>query len=138
MRAIEVCRLSGRKFSELRKSRNKKRDFNIIKIGLDTEREILFDRISKRTEKMIADGLVEEARGLYDQRTLNALNTVGYKEIFNYIDGKWSLQEALEKIKTNTRRYAKRQLTWFKRDPKIHWFEPGHFQSILQFIKSKN
>ncbi|MDZ7741100.1 MAG: tRNA (adenosine(37)-N6)-dimethylallyltransferase MiaA [Bacteroidota bacterium] len=138
MRAIEVCRLSGRKYSGLRKSKNKKRDFNIIRIGLNTDREILFERISRRNEQMIAEGLVEEARELYDQRELNALNTVGYKEIFQHFDGIWSLPLALEKIKTNTRRYAKRQLTWFKKDPSIQWFEPKDFDKILQFIKNKN
>ncbi len=138
MRAIEVCRQSGKKYSELRKNKNIKRDFNIIKIGLNTKREILYERIGRRTEQMIASGLVEEARGLYEQRELNALNTVGYKEIFNYLEGKWSLPLAIEKIKTHTRHYAKRQLTWFKKDPGIHWFKPDEFDRVLQFIKHKN
>lgn len=138
MRAIEVCRIAGKKYSDLRKSQPKSREFNIIKIGLNTDREKLFDRINRRTERMIEKGLLKEVMGLRPYKNENALNTVGYKEIFNYLDGSTELAHAIEKIKTNTRRYAKRQLTWFKKDPSIQWFEPGQFYTILEFIHKKS
>jgi tRNA dimethylallyltransferase len=137
MRAIEVCRTTGKKYSSLRKQESKKRDFNIVKIALNTERRVLFDRIHKRVDGMLQSGLVEEVRSLQGFKSLNALNTVGYKEIFNYLDGLCSLDEAIEKIKTNTRRYAKRQLTWFKKDPEYRWFEPGNVSEILFYIREK-
>ena len=111
--AIEVCRQTGKPFSELRTNTKKERPFNIIKIGLNIERERLFERISKRTEQMIAEGLIEESKSLLKYRNLNSLNTVGYKEVFAYFDGVFTLDEAIEKIKRNTRVYAKKQLTWF-------------------------
>ena len=128
--------MTGRPFSELRTNRRKKRPFEIVKIGLTLPREELFERIAKRTDKMIADGLVEEARGLYRYRTENALNTVGYKEIFNYIDGKYPLETAIEKIKRNTRVYAKKQITWFKRDERIKWFSPHDRDEIFRYIET--
>ena len=132
--AIEVCRQTGRPFSELRTNTKKERPFNIIKIGLNIERELLFERISKRTEQMIANGLIEESKTLLPYRNLNSLNTVGYKEIFAYFDGVFTLDEAIEKIKRNTRVYAKKQLTWFKRDESIVWFNPSDVDEIFKYI----
>ena len=132
--AIEVCRQTGRPFSELRTNTKKERPFNIIKIGLNIERELLFERISKRTEQMIADGLIDESKSLLEYRNLNSLNTVGYKEIFAYFDGVFTLDEAIEKIKRNTRIYAKKQLTWFKRDESIVWFNPSDVDEIFKYI----
>ncbi|MBU2651725.1 MAG: tRNA (adenosine(37)-N6)-dimethylallyltransferase MiaA [Bacteroidetes bacterium] len=123
MRAIEVCLVTGRKYSEQRTSPARERVFEIGKIGLNTDRGTLFRRIEDRVDSMMEAGLLEEVRSLTQYRHLNALNTVGYKELFNYLDGIWTLPEAIEKIKTNTRRYAKRQLTWFKRDESIQWIE---------------
>lgn len=134
--AIEVCRQTERPFSELRTNTKKERPFNIIKIGLNIERSLLFERISKRTEQMIADGLIEESRGLLPFRDLNSLNTVGYKEIFAHFDGIYSLEEAIEKIKRNTRVYAKKQLTWFKRDESICWFNPNDTEDVFRYIDS--
>ena len=134
MRAIEVCMLTGKKYSELRKKESPERDFRILKIGLNTEREKLFERINRRVDKMIQAGLIDEVRSLEKYRHLNALNTVGYKEIFAFLDGIYSREKAIEKIKTNTRRYAKRQLTWFRRDEEIHWYEPAESRWIIDFI----
>lgn len=134
--AIEVCRQTERPFSELRTNTKKERPFNIIKIGLNIERSLLFERISKRTEQMIADGLIEESRRLLPFRDLNSLNTVGYKEIFAHFDGIYSLEEAIEKIKRNTRVYAKKQLTWFKRDESICWFNPNDTEDVFRYIDS--
>ncbi len=136
MRAIEVCRLMGMPYSKLRKSEEQPRDFKILKIGLNTDREILFDRINRRVDKMMESGLLEEAKSVYEFRTSNSLNTVGYKELFAYLDGKESLEWAVEKIKTNTRRYAKRQLTWFNKDKNIKWFKPDQLKEIIEFLVS--
>jgi len=122
LRAIEVCLQTGTTYTSLRKNKPKSKDFGIAKIGLDIERSLLNERINKRTELMFEQGWLEEARTVYPQKHLNALNTVGFKEIFKYFDGEISLEEAKEKIKTNTRRYAKRQMTWFKKDKEIRWF----------------
>lgn len=135
MRAIEVCQQTGKRYSDLRKNKPASRDFNIVKIGLTLPRETLYDRINQRTDAMIANGWLEEARAVYPYKHLNSLNTVGYKELFNFISGEWPLETAIEKIKTNTRRYAKRQLTWFKRDTEVKWFHPDDIQSILHFIE---
>lgn len=116
MRALEVCLQTGKPYSEWLTQSSKKRDFEIQKYYLNRPREILFDRINRRVDKMMEEGLLEEARSLYQFKQLNALNTVGYKELFDYFDKKISLEEAVEKIKVNTRRYAKRQITWFKRE----------------------
>ncbi|MBQ7818933.1 MAG: tRNA (adenosine(37)-N6)-dimethylallyltransferase MiaA [Bacteroidales bacterium] len=134
--AIEVCRQTGRPFSELRTNSKKERPFNIIKIGLNIPRELLFECIAKRTDAMIAEGLIEESRGLLPYRNLNSLNTVGYKEIFAYFDGIFTLEEAIEKIKRNTRVYAKKQLTWFKRDKDISWFDPSDTDAVFKHIDS--
>jgi len=137
MRAIEVCLQTGKRYSDLRKNKPASRDFNIVKIGLTLPRETLYNRINRRTDAMIANGWLKEARVVYQYKQLNSLNTVGYKELFNYFSGEWSLETAIEKIKTNTRRYAKRQLTWFKRDKDIEWFQPDNIQSILQLIEKR-
>jgi len=136
LRAIEVCLQTAETYTSLRKNTAKERPFETIKIGLNTEREHLFKRISDRVDKMIEDGLLEEVKSLSPHRSNNALNTVGYKELFTYLDGDVSLERAIEKIKTNTRRYAKRQLTWFKRDPNIHWFTTEDIEKVLLSILS--
>jgi tRNA dimethylallyltransferase len=136
MRAIEVCLQTGKKYSDLRRNKPATRDFNILKIGLSLPRQQLFERISRRTDEMLAAGWIEEARRVWPYRHTNALNTVGYKELFAYFDGKMTLEETVEKIKTNTRRYAKRQLTWFKRDTEIHWFSPTEPDKIVNFVRT--
>jgi len=133
MRALEVYLTTGIKYSELRKNTSKKRNFNIVKIGLNRERDELFERINQRVDEMFEQGLLEEAKKYYPLRHLNALNTVGYKELFEYFDGTISLEHAIENIKTNTRRYAKRQLTWFKKDKELKWFHPDD-EKILHFL----
>lgn len=134
IRALEVYRTSGRPFSTFRKKDQQQRPFKIIRIGLNTTRNQLYNQINLRTEQMISGGLVEEARNLYPYRHLNALHTVGYTELFEHFDGKISLQEAINKIKQNTRRFAKRQLTWFKKDTTIKWFEPADSEGILKVV----
>lgn len=137
MRAIEVCLQTGKTYTSLRKNKTGKRDFNIIKIGLNCEREKLFDRINLRVDKMINEGLLDEVKELYKHKNLNSLNTVGYKEIFDFLDNKTSFEQAIENIKTNTRRYAKRQLTWFKRDEVIKWFHPTEKNEIILYLSEK-
>ena len=132
IRALEVCLSTGRPYSVLRKQNPARRDFRIIKIGLNLPREELHERINHRVDLMIEQGLVNEARSFYHQRELNALNTVGYKELFEYFDGKCSLEDAIEKIKTNTRRYARRQITWFKKEADIVWCQPDAAEVIGQ------
>ena len=134
LRAVEVCLTTGKPYSSLRKGGSKKRDFEIVKVGIDYPREELYDRINRRVLQMIDDGLEEEARGLYPQRELNALNTVGYKEMFNYFDGTWSREFAIQMIQQNSRRYAKKQLSWFNRDPEIHWFHPDDHEKVFELI----
>ena len=118
---VELCRVTGKPYSALRSNTTKERPFRMIKVGLDRPRAELYDRINRRVEQMVADGLVEEARAVYPKRALNSLQTVGYKELFAYFDGEYDLNRAIELIQQNTRHYAKRQLTWFRRDEKIHW-----------------
>ena len=136
MRALEVCLKTGKTYTSLRNNKPKKRDFEIIKIGLNRPREELFEIIENRVDKMIEQGLPDEVKGLWKYKNLNALNTVGYKEIFDYFDGNCTLDQAIDKIKTNTRRYAKRQLTWFKKDKSIHWFHPDEKEKIVEFVKN--
>lgn len=136
MRAIEVCLTTGKTFTSLRVNQQKTRNFNIIKIGLEFPRDILYERINKRVDVMIEEGLLAEAEALFGFKSLNALNTVGYKEIFDYMDGKVSLEFAIEKIKINSRRYAKRQLTWFKRDKDINWFDATDKDNIIDFVEA--
>ena len=119
--ALEVCLMAGKPYSSLRTNLEKKRPFRIVKIGFTREREELYDRINRRVDQMIEEGLVEEARGFYPQRRLNSLNTVGYKELFDYFDGKCTLDFAIEKIKQHSRNYARKQLTWFKKDKETVW-----------------
>lgn len=137
IRAIEICKLSGEPYSSLRKGKRKDRPFQIIKIGLEMPRELLYERINLRVEHMIADGLIEEVRSVDQFRGHNALKTVGYREFFPYLDGDQSLEEAIEKVKVNSRRYAKRQITWFKRDDEIKWFEPSRNKEIIQYIRKR-
>jgi len=124
IRALEVYRSTGQPFSSYRKATTNNRPFNCLKIALDLPREVLYNRINTRVDAMVAQGLVEEARSLLPQRHLNALNTVGYSELFDHFDGKATLAAAVELIKQNTRRFAKRQLTWFRKDQQIHWLTP--------------
>lgn len=134
IRALEVCLSTGIPFSTYRTRSQKKRPFSCVKIGLNTKRDQLYDRINKRVDEMIEMGLEDEARKIMPYRHLNALNTVGYSELFDYFDGKITRSEAIEKIKQNTRRFAKRQLTWFRKDPEINWFEPG--DDVVAILKS--
>ncbi len=135
--ALEICLMTGKTYTSFRKREKRQRPFNIIKIGLNRPREELYDRINRRVDQMMADGLLEEAKALYPKRHLNALNTVGYKELFDYIDGRWPLEEAVERIKGNTRRYARKQLTWFKKDESIRWFHPDETETIIKYICGK-
>ena len=121
--ALEICLMAGKPYSSLRTNKRKTRPFNIIKIGLMRERSELYERINNRVDIMMSEGLLNEARLQYPQRHLNSLNTVGYKELFNYIDGAWTLDFAIEKIKQNTRIYSRKQMTWFKRDNEINWID---------------
>ena len=135
IRALEVCRGAGQPYSAYRTDYKAIRDFNVIKIGLDRDREELFDRINLRVDQMIESGLIEEVKKFQDKRHLNALKTVGYKEIFGYLDGEYDKMEAIRLLKRNTRRYAKRQLTWFKKDEEYSWFHPDEANNILAYIK---
>jgi tRNA dimethylallyltransferase len=134
IRALEVCIGTGKKYSTLRQNSTIQRPFGIIKIGLRLERAILYERIDRRMDKMIANGLFEEAQNLFSLRHLNALQTVGYSEIFDFLEEKTDKEEAIRLLKRNSRRYAKRQLTWFNRDKEIHWFEPTQLQEIINLI----
>ena len=134
--ALEICLMTGRTYTSFRTNEHKERPFRIIKIGLNRDREIVYDRINRRVENMMEQGFLEEARNVYPLRHLNALNTVGYKELFTYLDGTWSLEEAVERIKGNTRRYARKQLTWYKKDPLVKWFSPDDKNLILSYIKN--
>ncbi len=136
LRAIEICLLTGKTYTSLRRKTGKKRNFRVIKIGLNMERDELFARINRRVDNMMEQGLLKEVRMLHKYKGENALNTVGYKELFDYIEEKISLEDAVTNIKTNTRRYAKRQLTWFKRDKKIQWFHPDNYEGIVSYIEN--
>ena len=133
--ALEICHMTGRTYTSFRTNRRKQRPFDIVKIALNRPREELYERINRRVDQMMADGLLDEARSLYDRRHLNALNTVGYKEMFAYLDGTWPLNEAVERLKGNTRRYARKQPTWFKKDPDIAWFSPDDKEQIIKHIE---
>ncbi len=132
--ALEICHQTGKTYTSFRTQQKKERPFRIIKIGLNRDREELYNRINQRVDQMMEDGLLDEVKGLVDKRQTNALNTVGYKELFDYLDGRWPLDEAVERIKGNTRRYARKQLTWFKRDENMRWFHPDDIQDILNYI----
>ncbi|MDX9770036.1 MAG: tRNA (adenosine(37)-N6)-dimethylallyltransferase MiaA [Tenuifilaceae bacterium] len=134
LKAVEVCLQTGKPYSSFRTNSQKERPFTTIKIGLNLPREVLYERINARVDQMIEEGLVGEAKSLYPHRHHNALKTVGYREIFDYIDGKISLEKAIELIKRNSRHYAKRQLTWWARDKEIEWFSPDEINSIKEYI----
>lgn len=135
LRALEVCLHTGRPYSFFRQQNFKERPFHTIKIGLDRPREELYSRIDQRMDVMIAEGLFEEATRLHPYKKLNALQTVGYKEIFDYLEGSYDKEEAIRLLKRNSRRYAKRQLTWFRKDPSFRWFHPDEFNEAVAFIE---
>ena len=137
LRAVEVCLQTGKPYSSLRTGERRKRDFNIVKVGIDWERATLYDRINRRVDMMIDEGLEAEALAVYPLRHLNSLQTVGYREMFDYFDGKITREEAIELIKRNSRRYAKRQMTWFRRDPEIRWFSNEEFDELVLFLENK-
>jgi tRNA dimethylallyltransferase len=134
LRALEVVLSTGKSILLYRKGEKRERNFNIIKIGLELPRQELYDRINHRVDEMMNEGLPDEAKDLFPNRHLNALQTVGYRELFDYMDGKISLEKAVELIKQNSRHYAKRQLTWFKRDEEIKWFHPAQYKEIFSYI----
>ncbi len=134
LRALEVCIRTGLPYSAQRTGRRHERPFGIVKIGIDLPREELYARIDRRVDEMIAQGLEAEARSLYPLRRLNALQTVGYREFFDYFEGRTSYDEAVEAIKRNSRRYAKRQLTWFRRDAEVRWFRPGQLAEMIDWV----
>ncbi len=136
MRALEFVRTTGTSIRNYQQSGKKERPFDIIQIGLELPRPLLYDRINARVDEMMEQGLLNEVKELVPHKHLNALQTVGYRELFDFLDGKIGLEKAVDKIKQNTRHYAKRQLTWFKADPSIKWFDPGDVDSILAFILS--
>jgi tRNA dimethylallyltransferase len=135
-RAIEVCLLTGQKFSDIRKGNKQKRPFNILKIGLNRDRKELFDRINLRVDMMLTAGLEEEVKSVANFKANNALRTVGYSEMFDYLEGNINFIEATEKIKVNSRRYAKRQIAWFNKDNEYKWFHPNQLDEIINYINS--
>ncbi len=137
LKALEISIMTGKPYSSFLTQEKKTRDFNIIKIGLERDREELYNRINLRVDIMLKEGLIEEAKLFYPQKNLNSLNTVGYKELFAHWDGEYSLEKAIELIKRNSRRYAKRQISWFKRDQNINWFHPDKKEEIIKFIENK-
>ncbi len=134
LHALEICSMTGKPYSDLRKGEKKKRKFDILKIGLNRLRPELYERINARVDEMMTDGLFEEAKQFYEFRHLNTLNTVGYKELYEYMQGVWTLDFAINMIKQDSRRYAKRQMTWFNRDKEIHWFHPQDNEEIITFV----
>lgn len=132
--ALEICHMTGNTYTSYRKNTKKIRPFNTIKIGLNRPREEMYERINNRVLKMMNQGLIEEAKAVYPQKGLNALNTVGYKELFAYFDGDISLDDAILKIQSNTRQYMRKQVTWFKRDNQIKWFSPTNIEEIINYI----
>ena len=132
--ALEICYMTGRTYTSFRTNKRRERPFKIVKIGLNREREELYLRINRRVEKMVENGLVEEARRVHPMKGVNALDTVGYREMFDYLEGRCSLDEAVTRIQGNTRRYCRKQLTWLKRDERIRWFHPSDEQKVLSFV----
>lgn len=132
--ALEICIQTGKTYTSFRSNTIKERPFNIIKVGLNRDRDELYNRINQRVLDMIEEGIIEEALQVYPKRTLNSLNTVGYKELFEYLDGLTTLDEAIFKIQSNTRRYARKQLTWYKKDTAFQWFNPDNIEEILNYI----
>lgn len=137
IRGLEVVLSTGKKLSSFQTNQKKSRSFKAVKIGLNTERELLYNRINQRVDLMVASGLVDEVKSLNAYRSFNALKTVGYAEIFDYLDNLIDLPTAIDKIKQNTRRFAKRQITWFKRDEETKWFEPDDFSGVINHIKTE-
>lgn len=135
--ALEICYMTGKTYTSFRTGNKKQRPFDIIKIGLCRDREELYERINKRVDIMIKEGIVDEVKSVYEYRNLNSLNTVGYKEIIQYLEGNCTLEFAIEKIKQNSRIYSRKQMTWFKRDNDITWFHPDKEEEIMEFIESK-
>lgn len=135
--ALEICHTTGRTYTSFRQNAKKRRPFDIIKIGLTRPREELYERINQRVLHMVRDGLIDEALALYDMRHLNALNTVGYKETFEYLDGLTTMEHNIFKIQSNTRRYCRKQQTWFKRDNSITWFNPDNIKEIINYIDNQ-
>lgn len=132
--ALEICHMTGKTYTSFRTNKIKQRPFNIVKIGLNLPREELYQRINQRVLNMMQEGLEEEARNVYPKRQFNSLSTVGYRELFEYFDGLCTLEEAITKIQSNTRRYMRKQLTWFKKDDKIQWFSPNNIEEIINYI----
>ena len=137
LHALEICHQTGRTYTSFRTGEKRKRPFNIIKIGLNRDRDELYERINMRVLDMMEQGLEQEARAMLPHRELNALNTVGYKEMFQYFDGAIPLEEAIRQIQSNSRRYARKQLTWYKRDAEIMWFNPENVNEITNYIDSR-
>lgn len=137
MHALEICYMTGKTYSSFRKRETKERPFRIIKVGLQRDREELYDRINRRVDMMIEQGLVEEVKKFEHLKYHNSLNTVGYKEIFKYLDGEWTLPFAIEKIKQNTRIYSRKQVTWYRKDEEIAWFHPDNVDEIIKYIEDK-
>ncbi len=135
--ALEICYMTGKSYTSFRTQSTKKRPFRIIKIGLTREREELYERINRRVDEMLDAGLLEEVKAVYPYKELNSLNTVGYKELFKYLNGEWTLEFAIEKIKQNSRIYSRKQMTWFKRDNEIHWFHPDQKEEIMNYINEQ-
>lgn len=137
LHAVEIHQMTGKPFTSFRKNTVHERPFRILKIGINQDRKVLYNRINQRVEQMMEAGLLDEAKAVYPHRDLNSLNTVGYKELFSYLDGNCSLEEAVDLIQRNTRKYARKQLTWFRRDPEIKWFEPEQIQEIIKYADQK-
>jgi len=137
LHAVEIHQMTGQTYTSFRKNTIKKRSFRILKIGINQDRDVLYDRINQRVDRMMEAGLLDEAKTVYPFRNLNSLNTVGYKELFSFFDGDCTLEEAVDLIKRNTRKYARKQLTWFRRDSEIEWFEPEQIQEIIFYTEQK-
>ena len=136
IRALEICKQTGKSYSSFRKTKDKVRNFKIIKIALNTDRKVLYDRINKRVNLMAEAGLIDEVRSLYPNKELTALKTVGYQELFDAFDGKYSIEEGLERIQNSSRRYARKQISWIKRDSEYQWFEPNQTKEIIEYLKT--
>ena len=136
LHALEICSMTGKPYSDLRTGERKQRNFNILKIGLNRPRPELYERINDRVDEMMAEGLLKEAEQFYPQKQLNTLNTVGYKELYEFMDDNWTLDFAINMIKQDSRRYAKRQLTWFNRDKEIRWFVPEQEEMIMEYVNN--
>jgi len=134
--ALEICYMTGKTYTSFRTQKKKERPFRIIKIGLTRDREELYERINRRVDIMMEEGLLEEAKAVYPYKHLNSLNTVGYKEMFKYLDGEWELPFAIDKIKQNSRIYSRKQMTWFRRDEEIQWFHPEQETEILSYLRN--